>query len=345
MRAPDPPRDPIAADPVLAELARVLAATRPVVPPDAARRLDARAARALAPPRRTRPRLSRALIPALGLCACAVLAVAIGLSLRGGPGATPGAGVSSRPGVSAAGDAESAGGAVAAPQSSVGAGRAVERSTSLRLGARPREIDGVATRAAAVATTLGGYVASSSVSGGDSATLELRVPGARLDQAVTRLSQLARVRDLQRSTLDITGELTGARRRVAEVRAERRSLLRRLAAAGTARIADAVRGRLAAADRRLERAQTAVRALRSRSDLATIALEIDAERGGAGAGGGAGWTPGDALHDAVRVLEVAAGVVLVALAVLVPLGLLALPAWLGARRFGRRRRERALGPA
>ena len=35
------------------------------------------------------------------------------------------------------------------------------------------------------------------------------------------------------------------------------------------------------------------------------------------------WTPGDALHDAGRVLSVALGVALVGLAALLPLGLLA----------------------
>ena len=54
------------------------------------------------------------------------------------------------------------------------------------------------------------------------------------------------------------------------------------------------------------------------------------------------WTPGDAAHDALRVLEVAAGVALIALAIVVPLALLALPALVGARWTRRRRREHAL---
>ena len=54
------------------------------------------------------------------------------------------------------------------------------------------------------------------------------------------------------------------------------------------------------------------------------------------------WTPRDALGDAGRVLEVAAGVALVALAVLLPLALLALIAWPLGRAVQRRRREGAL---
>ena len=47
----------------------------------------------------------------------------------------------------------------------------------------------------------------------------------------------------------------------------------------------------------------------------------------------------------MRVLEVIAGVALVALAVIAPLGLIAAAAWLAARRLGRRRRNAALDAA
>jgi hypothetical protein len=58
---------------------------------------------------------------------------------------------------------------------------------------------------------------------------------------------------------------------------------------------------------------------------------------------GAGtWTPGDAVQDARRVLEVVAAVALLALAVLLPLALLTAPLALAARWGTRRRRERAL---
>jgi cytochrome c oxidase assembly factor CtaG len=42
------------------------------------------------------------------------------------------------------------------------------------------------------------------------------------------------------------------------------------------------------------------------------------------------------------VLEVTAGIALVALAVAIPLALVGAPAWLAGRRLTRRRRERAL---
>jgi hypothetical protein len=63
------------------------------------------------------------------------------------------------------------------------------------------------------------------------------------------------------------------------------------------------------------------------------------------AGGGLGtWTPGDAARDALRVLEVGAGVALVLAAVVAPFALLGLVG-LGARRARRRRREAVLRAA
>jgi hypothetical protein len=57
------------------------------------------------------------------------------------------------------------------------------------------------------------------------------------------------------------------------------------------------------------------------------------------------WTPADAFDDALRVLEVAAGVALIAAAVLLPVALIWLLAWLARRGISRRRRERALDMA
>jgi uncharacterized iron-regulated membrane protein len=55
-----------------------------------------------------------------------------------------------------------------------------------------------------------------------------------------------------------------------------------------------------------------------------------------------GFTLGKASHDAGRVLTVAAGVALIALAALVPIALLIALAWWIAAAVRRRRREQAL---
>jgi hypothetical protein len=63
--------------------------------------------------------------------------------------------------------------------------------------------------------------------------------------------------------------------------------------------------------------------------------------GDAGAGAG-GWGVEDALGSAGRILAVAAGVVVIGLAILGPLALIVLLAWLVSRTWVRRRREAAL---
>jgi hypothetical protein len=54
------------------------------------------------------------------------------------------------------------------------------------------------------------------------------------------------------------------------------------------------------------------------------------------------WGVGDGLDDAGRILEIAAGVTIVGLAILVPLALVGLLAWLAHRAWVRSRREQAL---
>ena len=61
---------------------------------------------------------------------------------------------------------------------------------------------------------------------------------------------------------------------------------------------------------------------------------------------GGAWTPGDAFDDALRVLEVAAGVAVIAAAIAAPAALIAwLLGWPARRGVTRRRRERALDMA
>jgi hypothetical protein len=77
---------------------------------------------------------------------------------------------------------------------------------------------------------------------------------------------------------------------------------------------------------------------------ATIDLTIRGKRssGAAAANPGDRWTPGDALKDAGRVLEVIAGVLVIGVAILLPIAVLAALAAYANRGLTRRRRERAL---
>jgi hypothetical protein len=306
------------------------------------------------------------MIPALAVAGCVLAAlVAVVLSAGGGSTDSASSGGSGTAAPLAAqqqstDSAKSAGGsassgssgsastpALAAPAPGAAAParqRRVERSTRLELTTTDVQAasDGVvrATQAA------GGFVQSSQVATGDghsTASFVLRVPSGRLDDALARLSKLGHVRSLQQSADDITNAYNGASTRLAEARAERRGLLRALSKATTAQEISSLRARIADNRRALQRYQRAFDAVRNRADFATIGVEVTGvARKHAAVPSGGSWTPGDAAHDAVRVLEVSAGVALIALAVLVPIGLVGAAGGFAAVAVRRRRREAAL---
>jgi hypothetical protein len=251
----------------------------------------------------------------------------------------PSAGLGSQP----AAPASAPPGTAAPAPPGTAAGRQVERAAELTLTPRPREIQAVADGVARTTQAIGGYVESSQVSttgDGGSASLRLRLPSARLATAIERLSALAPVGALSQSTDDITGATGVAAERVADARAERRALLRALGRATSDRQVSVLRERLRLNRSRLAAAKGALAGWRRRARLATVNVTVrPSER--TGESGGA-WTPRDALHDALGVLQVAAGVALVAAAVLLPLLLLAFPVAVAVRIAVRRRREHAL---
>ncbi|HEX6698673.1 MAG TPA: DUF4349 domain-containing protein [Solirubrobacteraceae bacterium] len=354
-----------AAEPELAALVRDVRAEAPAMAPAFRARLDRRVERGFerALPRRRFASL-RPMIPALAVAGC-VLAALVAVVLSAGGGSTDSAGSggsgtaappaaqeqSSDSAKSGAGSASSGSSAstpaLAAPAPGPAAParqRRVERSTRLELTTTDVQAasDGVvrATQAA------GGFVQSSQVATGDgrsTASFVLRVPSGRLDDALARLSKLGHVRSLQQSADDITNAYNGASTRLAEARAERRGLLRALSKATTAQEISSLRARIADNRRALRRDQREFDAVRNRANFATIGVEVTGvARKHAAVPSGGSWTPGDAAHDAVRVLEVSAGVALIALAVLVPVALVGAAGGFAAVALRRRRREAAL---
>ena len=221
--------------------------------------------------------------------------------------------------------------------------RQVERSASVTLSTPSDLVEDVADGVVRVTDRYGGFVLSSSVSSGEGAdtgaSLELRIPTTRLQAAVADLSELAHVRSRTQAGRDITSEFSSPRRRLADALAERRGLLRRLAQAATPNETAAVRARLRAVNRRIDRNRATLRSLRERVSFSAVAVAV--EPGGKAEADG-GWTIGDAARDALSVLGAVAGATIIALAVALPAGILALGAWLAYRALARRRRERAL---
>jgi hypothetical protein len=170
------------------------------------------------------------------------------------------------------------------------------------------------------------------------------VPSDKLDTAIQRLSKLGKVRELSRNSEDITAHVVSARERLNDARAERKSLLRQLAAAVTVNETESIRARLRIVSRESAAARNSLRRANNRADFADVAVTLVATRRSSDDAAGA-WTPGDAWHDALRVLEVIAGVLVIAAAVALPLILAWLLGWLARRGVTRRRRERALDMA
>jgi hypothetical protein len=347
----------LAAEPELVALVGDVRAQAPVMAPEFRGRLDRRVERGFERQLPRRRFQLRPLIPALGVGGCvlaAIVAVVLGAgagtddSDSGSAGGGIAAPLSSTQGESAD-SAKSSGGAgsssaTPAPAAPQARSRRVERSTRLELTTTDvqKAADGVvrATQAA------GGFVQSSQIATGDersTASFVVRVPTSRLDDALARLSRLGHVKSLQQSAQDITGSYDSASARLAEARAERRGLLRALAKATTAQEISSLRARIADNRSELQRYQREFNAVRNRADYATVGVDVSAtKRKQAAAPSGGSWTPGDAAHDAVRVLEVSAGVALIALAVLVPLGLVGAAGGFAALALRRRRREAAL---
>ena len=351
-----------AAEPELAVLVREVRAQAPAMAPDFRARLDRRVERGFERPLKRRRFALRPMVPALGVGGCLVAAI-VAIVLTAGNGtddsAGGGGGAASRPLAAtqseSADSAKSSGGSassqsssgppLAAPAPSASARqRRVERSTRLELTTTNVQKTGDGVVRATQAS--GGFVQSSQIATGDghsSASFVLRVPTDRLDDALARLSKLGHVKSLQQSAYDITGAYDSASGRLAEARAERRGLLRALAKATTAEQVNSLRARIADNRRDLQRYQRDFNAVRNRANLATVAVDVTgAARKQAAAPSDGPWTPGDAAHDALRVLEVSAGVALIALAVLFPLGLVGAAGGFAAVALRRRRREAAL---
>jgi hypothetical protein len=357
-----------AAEPELAALVRDVRAEAPAMAPAFRARLDDRVADDFAKaPRKARPSRRRALMPAFGVAGCvlaALVAVVLGAgggsndnassSRSSGTAAPPAAQEQSSDAAKSSGGSASSGGsgsasspALAAPAPRPAAPaqqRRVERSTRLEL--TTTDVQAASDGVVRATQASGGFVQSSQVATGDgrsTASFVLRVPTSRLDDALARLSKLGHVRSLQQSADDITNAYNGASTRLAEARAERRGLLRALSKATTAQEISSLRARIADNRRALQRYQREFDAVRNRANYATIGVEVTGvARKHAAVPSGGSWTPGDAAHDAVRVLEVSAGVALIALAVLVPLTLVGAAGGFAAVALRRRRREAAL---
>jgi hypothetical protein len=352
------------------DLEMLLRDVKPAPNPNWAARLDKRAAAGFPSPPSRRQRFVRGIrdhFAALSLATATVgalflIVVVIGKNVdTGGNDSASGGTVAAMatPGASEGSvtreksSADSAAGASSPPLSAPtlrgaapDAPRSVLKNASITLTTTVGDVQGLSDRAIRVADTLGGYVADSSVETTGSratASVTLKVPAAKLDDALAQLSKLGHVSSRSQETQDLTDQREVLEAAVRDARADREGLRNRLEKATTDKQRDRLRAQLNTASRRVTRTQRQVAELNNAVSYATIDLTIRGKKaGGAAAAADDRWTPGDAVRDAGRVLEVIAGVVLIGLAILLPVAILAALAAYANRGLTRRRRERAL---
>lgn len=230
-------------------------------------------------------------------------------------------------------------------------GRDIERSSSIVLGTKPGEVAGAAAKVYEAVHASGGFVLNSSVQSGTSgptgASFELSIPTAKLDDALAAISSIAEVRRRHDATNDITAPTVSAAEELADSNAAIEGLLKQLGEAETESEQESVEARL----REERRHHAAIRAsldhLHKRASMSEVSVRIVTDHGAGvtppSQGSDGNWGVGDALHDAGHILTIAAGVVLIGLAVLAPFALIGLVLWVGNRFRVRRLRERTLG--
>ncbi len=222
-------------------------------------------------------------------------------------------------------------------------GRLQQLGASLTLSAGGEGVQRIADRVGRATVAAGGFVQSARVqtqygSPGE-ASMTLVLPSDKLQGTLARLERIAAVRAESQSLQDITSEYHAAGARLSAARAERAALLRALAKATTTAAVESLHARLAEASREISAAERRQASVSHRASQAQVEVTVL----GQVHHGGGGSTLGRGLHDAGKVLTVSLAVLVVAAAVLVPLGLLLAVAMVGGRWWRRQRRERVLG--
>jgi hypothetical protein len=227
--------------------------------------------------------------------------------------------------------------------SSAPGNRDIERSAQVTLLADPGDVAGDSAEVFVAVHDAHGIVLRSHTTQGPAgrggAAFYLLIPSARLGDALAAISAIDEVGSRNDATADITAPTVAVGKRLHDTQAGIESLLSRLASAEP----DAEREVLEARIRKLRRYAATLRSqldrLHRRTRYSPVTVRIETGRS---ASTGGAWGIGNAFHDAGRILAVAAGVTLVGLAVLAPIAILILLAWLARRAWLRWARNRAL---
>jgi hypothetical protein len=231
------------------------------------------------------------------------------------------------------------------------------QSAQLTLATPGTRIDAVAQEVFNVVGRENGIVKNSQVTqagqGGDGyASFNLNIPTSNLQDTLDQLSRLQYAHVVSRTdaTQDVNNQFLSDQRQLADARALRTSLLKQLATAYTTAAIDSLKAQIHDAEASISSDEATLSSLQHRISFSSLNVQVNQGTvaplaGHRATSTGSGLTLGRAAHDAVKVLTVAAGVILIGLAALLPIALLvALVAWV-AYRLRKHRREQALDAA
>jgi hypothetical protein len=186
--------------------------------------------------------------------------------------------------------------------------------------------------------------------GGGYASFSLSVPTSNLQATMTDLSRLhfAAVESRTDSSQNVSHQYNSDQRQLKDAVALRTSLLKQLQTAYTQQAIDSIKAQLKLAEQQITAWQNRLGSLQHQIGYSNVQVSIN-ENGlpfvPVAKHHSSAFSIGRAGHDALRVLVVSAGVALIGLAVMVPLGLVAaLLMWLWVW-LRQRRREHALDAA
>jgi hypothetical protein len=224
--------------------------------------------------------------------------------------------------------------------------RAIERSARIVLSAEPGDVAEDSAQIFEAVRSHNGIVMRSSTQQGEpgkaGARFELLIPSANLGEALADLSAIDQVLSRREATADITAPTVRTGELLQDSKARIDSLLGQLEEADTESEREAVEAELRQERRHRAALRTQLQNLDRRADLSRVSLRIVTGAPEDRSDEGGAWGIGDALDDAGHILTIAAAVTLVALAVLGPIALIALLAWLTHRAWVRRERRRVL---
>jgi hypothetical protein len=220
--------------------------------------------------------------------------------------------------------------------------RDIERSAEIGLLADPADIAGDSARVFSAVHDARGIVLRSTTTAGRNAGahFDLLIPSTRLGDALAAFSAIDEVRSRHEATADITKPTVTVGEELRGSRARIDSLLAQLAEAEVESEQEAIEAELRGERHHAARLRSQAARLHQRADFSRVSLRIEAGPSSETSSGG--WGIADAWDDAGHILAIAAGVTVIGLAVIAPLALIVLLAWLAHRLWLRARRERAL---